>query len=156
LRAGNNLVGPDPNVDSIFNGLLIPTNAQGQSDNSGYAALQNAPAFIDQNAATYRRNRARVTGNGPTADNGAFQFGNVPRVTGEVRNFKYYNEDFSLLKKTPIGETVNLTLKVELLNAFNRHIFQTPNTNPGDRFFGVPTSTIDQPRAMQLTARIQF
>jgi len=156
LRSGNNLAGPDPNVDSIFNGLLIPTNTQGQSDNPGYAALQNAPAFIDQNAGTYRLRRARVLGNGPTADNGAFQFGNVPRVTGEVRNFKYYNEDFSVLKKTPIGESATFTFKVELLNAFNRHIFATPNTDPGNRFFGVPTATIDQPRAMQLTARIQF
>lgn len=156
LRNGNNLPGPDPNVDSIFNGLLIPTNTAGVSDNPGYAALQNAPAFIDQNAATFRRRRAVQAGNLPTSDNGAFQFGNVPRVTGEIRNFLYNNEDFSVLKKTPIGETMTFTFKVELLNAFNRHVFGTPNTNPGDRFFGVPQFTIDQPRSMQLTARIQF
>jgi hypothetical protein len=45
---------------------------------------------------------------------------------------------------------------VELLNAFNRHVFATPSVSPGDRFFGVPTGTINGPRNIQLTARIQF
>jgi len=45
---------------------------------------------------------------------------------------------------------------VELLNAFNRHVFSTPNLNPYDNFFGVPTSTIDIPRNIQLTARFSF
>lgn len=156
LRNGNSLPGPDPNVDSIFNGLLIPTTPKGVSDNPGYAALQNAPAFQDQNAFDNRRLRARELGNCPTCDNGGFLFGDVPRVTGEIRNFRYYNEDFSLLKKTPIKEGMTLILKVELLNAFNRHVFATPSTQPYDRFFGVPTSTIDGPRNIQITGRFQF
>lgn len=156
LEAGGNVGGPDPNVDSIFNGELFPTNPRnGTQDNPNYQALQNAPAFIDQNNGDYRLQRARVT-TGPAADNGGFLLGNVPRVTGEVRNFKYYNEDFSINKKTPIGDNLTATFKIELLNAFNRHIFATPSTNPGDNFYGVPTYTIDSPRAIQLTARIQF
>jgi hypothetical protein len=43
-----------------------------------------------------------------------------------------------------------------LLNAFNRHVFGTPSMNPYDRFYGVPTSTINGPRNMQMTARNQF
>ncbi len=156
LKNKNSLPGPDPNVDSIFNGLQIPLGPNGQPDNPDYAALQNNPAFIDQNAADYRKLRARQAGNCATCDNGGFLFGNVPRVTGEVRNFGYYNEDFSVVKSTPIKEGVNFIFKVELLNAFNRHIFGTPSTNPYDRFFGVPTFTIDGPRNMQLTARIEF
>lgn len=156
LRNGTSLAGPDPNVDSIFNGLRIPTNPSGVSNNPGYAALQNSPAFIDQNTFDNRRLRARQLGSCATCDNGGFLFGNVPRVTGEVRNFLYFNEDFSLIKKTPIGERATFVFKVELLNAFNRHIFGTPNTNPYDRFYGVPTFTIDGPRNIQLTGRIQF
>lgn len=156
----NRLDGPDPNVDSIFNGLAIPLNPKGISDNANYAALQNAPAFTDQNTASNRIHRAvHITPpnmNCDTCDNGGFLFGDVPRVTGEVRNFKYYNEDFSILKKTPITENVLFTFKVELLNAFNRHIFGTPSTQPYDRFFGVPTYTINGPRNIQLTGRIQF
>lgn len=118
--------------------------------------MQSNPAFIDQNNADYRKLRARQTGTCPTCDNGGFLFGNVPRVTGEVRNFGYYNEDFSVVKSTSIKEGVNFIFKVEMLNAFNRHIFATPDTSPGDRLFGVPTITINGPRNMQLTARIEF
>jgi hypothetical protein len=159
LKNGNSLPGPDPNVDSIFNGLLIPNNTSGESNNPGYAALQNAPALTDQNTFDNRRLRARQLGDigtCPTCDNGGFLFGNIPRVTGEIRNYKYFNEDFSIIKKTPITENVTFTFKVELLNAFNRHVFMTPNMNPYDRFFGVPTNTINGPRNIQLTGRIQF
>ena len=82
--------------------------------------------------------------------------GNVPRVTGEVRNFLYINEDVSLIKETTLNERVRFILKAEALNVFNRHVFATPNTQPYDNFFGVPTGTIDGPRNMQLTARISF
>ena len=156
LRSGNKLTAPDPNVDSIFNGLLIPIGPNGQPDNPNYAALQTSPAFIDQNAPDYRRLRARQTGNCPTCDNGGFLFGNVPRVVSEVRDFNYYNEDFSVIKVLPITESVNFNFKVELLNAFNRHTFTTPDTLYGDAGFGVPTGTITTPRNIQLTARIQF
>ena len=154
LRAGTaTLPGPDPNVDSEFNGLA-------RRDNAGYSALQPTPALYDQNQGPNRILRARqiTQPNVPcdTCDNGGFQFGNIPRVTGEVRNYKYVNEDLSFLKKTPIGEHATFFFKVELLNAFNRHIFSTPSLNPYDPLFGVPTSTIDGPRHMQLTARIQF
>ncbi|MBE7180646.1 MAG: hypothetical protein INR71_05445 [Terriglobus roseus] len=81
-------------------------------------------------------------------------------MSGEIRNYRYYNEDFSFLKKTPISEGVVFTLKVELLNAFNRHAFQSQNDNvfnqPYNYMFGVPTATINGPRQLQLTGRIQF
>jgi carboxypeptidase family protein len=159
LENNSDLPGPDPNVDSIFNGLLIPKTADGVSDNPGYAALQNAPAFSDQNTFDNRRLRAvhlGDVGTCPTCDNGGFLFGNVPRVTGEVRNFRYFNEDFSIIKRTPIKEGLMFTFKVELLNAFNRHVFATPSTQPYDRFFGVPTATINGPRNIQLTGRFEF
>lgn len=146
LRAGGGLVGPDPNVDSEYNGLLQPQGA-----NAGYAALQTAPAFFDQNNGINRALRSTSP-----LQNGAYQLGNFPRVTGEVRNYLYINEDFALLKETPITERTLFIFKVELLNAFNRHVFGNPDNNPNDPLFGVPTFTIDNPRIMQLTARIQF
>ena len=165
LKLGGAVTGPDPNVDSEFNGLAIPTSVGGGSDNPGYAALQNAPAFSDPNTADNRRLRAVITGTGPTADNGSFQFGDIPRVTGEVRNYRYINEDFSVLKKTPLTEGTTFFLKMEMLNAFNRHIFSSPNDNifnqPGSVGFGVPTGVINASRGgfsrvIQLTGRIQF
>ena len=149
LRAGGNVTGPDPNVDSEFNGLL-------RADNPGYSALQKSPVFYDQNSGPNRVLRAVQAGNCPTCDNGGFQFGNISRVTSAIRNYKYNNEDFSFLKKTPLSEGVTFYLKVEMLNAFNRHIFGTPSTNPYDNFFGVPTYTIDGSRKVQLTGRFVF
>ncbi len=149
LKAGGVVNGPDPNVDSEFNGLF-------RRDNPGYTALQGAPAFYDQNSGPNRVLRAVQAGTCPTCDNGGFQFGDVPRVTGELRNYRYNNEDFSFLKKTPLSEGVTFFLKVEMLNAFNRHIFSTPILNPYDNLFGVPTGTIDGSRKVQLTARFQF
>ncbi len=156
LKAGNpNNFYSDPNTDSEFNG---PTN----TGNAAQSQFQNAPAFLDQNNPQIRIARAQVacvapgTVVTPNCDNGGFLFGNVPRVTGEIRNYRYYNEDFSFLKKTPIAEGVVFTLKVELLNAFNRHTFSTPDTEPNDTTFGVPTGTINGPRQMQITGRIQF
>ncbi len=156
LRAGNKLPAPDPNVDSEFNGLQ-------RIDNATYSALQPSPALYDQNHEENRQQHAVISCNvpkgqtpPPNCDNGAYAFGNVPRVTGEVRNYLYNNEDFSFLKKTPLTEGVTLFLKLEMLNAFNRHIFGTPDTQPYDATFGVPTYTIDGPRHMQLTARFQF
>ncbi len=165
LKLGGKATGPDPNVDSEFNGIAIPAAPNGAPDNPGYAALQTAPAFSDPNTADNRRLRAVVAGTSQTADNGAFQFGDVPRVTGEVRNYRYVNEDFSVLKKTPLTEGTTLFLKIELLNAFNRHIFGSPNDNifnqPGSVGFGVPTGVINAStggfsRVIQLTGRIQF
>lgn len=151
---GKDVDGPDPNVDSEFNGLL-------NSGNKKYDALQTAPAFIDQNNPVNRSQRAvklQTPGAPPCidCDNGAFQFGTVPRVTAEARNYLYNNEDFSFIKETPISEGVNFTVKLELLNAFNRHVFGTPDNGPYSRTFGVPGFTIDGPRTMQVTGRIRF
>ena len=164
LKSGGTVTGPDPNVDSEFNGIAVPNAPDGTPNNPGYAALQTAPAFSDQNNTDNRRLRAQVT-TGPTADNGGYLFGNVPRVTGEVRNYRYVNEDFTVVKKTPLSEGTTLFLKIELLNAFNRHIFGSPNDNnfnqPGSTGFGVPTGVINASqggfsRVIQLTGRIQF
>ncbi|WP_157477427.1 TonB-dependent receptor [Granulicella tundricola] len=149
LRANYPNVGSDPNVDSEFNGL---TN----TGNAAYSQFQKAPAIYSQNNSINRSARAVQSGNCATCDNGAFQFGNIPRVTAELRNYKYLNEDFSFLKETPFGEGSSFILKIELLNAFNRHVFGTPDTQPYDYTFGVPTYTINGPRQMQITGRIQF
>lgn len=103
----------------------------------------NRAAFIDPNSVAVR-------------GNGAYTFGDIRRYTGEVRTQGFYNEDFSILKETPIRESVLFVFKAELLNAFNRHAFALPDSNPTDSSFGVPTSTINTPRNVQFTARIRF
>jgi Carboxypeptidase regulatory-like domain len=120
----------DPNSNTLFN---LDTIRQPQGG-----------AFFDENAVANR------------GEFGAFTLGDMPRVTGEVRTPAYYNEDFSILKNTPIHENIVFQLKFELLNAFNRHTFSIPDTAPNDNLFGVPNGTLTNPRNVQITGRINF
>ena len=94
----------DPNTNTFFN---LDTLRQPQCG-----------AFYDQNAVANR------------GEFGSFALGDMPRVTGEVRTPPYYNEDFSIIKNTPIHENLVFQLKFELLNAFNRHTFNIPDVAP--------------------------
>jgi hypothetical protein len=42
------------------------------------------------------------------------------------------------------------------LNAFNRHIFSVPDAAPNDANFGLVNGTIDSPRVVQFTLRLNF
>jgi hypothetical protein len=101
----------------------------------------NRGAFVDPNA-----NR----GNGP------YQLGNFPRNNGDARAPHYYNEDFSVIRNFTLHESFVLQAKAEFLNAFNRHIFSMPNANPNDPNFGLVNNTIDLPRSVQFTLRLNF
>lgn len=131
----NTANGSDPGVNSFFNGT---------KDNPApaYTSGSATPAFIDRNLEKYRAG-------------GPFVLGDVPRVTG-IRMTPWYNEDFSLLKDTPIHEALFFEIKAEILSAFNRHIFGTPDTNPNDFGFGIPTYQSNSPRAIQITGRLRF
>ncbi|MFT4114110.1 TonB-dependent receptor [Silvibacterium sp.] len=134
----NGGVGSDPNSNSFFNG----------SDTSASTYQKANPAFHDQNAAVNVTNA--IAGN-----NVPYELGNTPRVTG-IRMPKWLSEDFSLLKDIPIHESLDFELKAEFLDAFNRHYFSPPDTNPADFGFGVPTAIENGPRNIQITGRLRF
>lgn len=70
----------------------------------------------------------------------------------------YFNEDFSIIRNInlPFRESMRIQFKAELLNAFNRHIFASPNTTPNSPTFGLVTRTINSPRNVQFTLRLNF
>ena len=80
----------------------------------------------------------------------------TPRVIGNVRSQGYVNEDFSIIKRTSITESQNITFKAEFVNLFNRHVFTRPDTGPLDGGFGASYGTVDSPRTIQFTLRYQF
>lgn len=135
LNPFNTAGGSNPKVNSFFNGAV-------DSGADAYQGNTTNAAFVDQNLEKYR-------------NGGAFHLGNTPRVTN-VRMPSWMNEDFSLLKDTPIKENLVFELKFEFLNAFNRHLFGSPDGNPGDYLFGVPTYQANSPRAIQVTGRLNF
>ena len=109
----------------------------------------NPAAFIDPNAPGLRATRP----------NGAYALGTgIPRVTEEVTSPLWLTEDFSLIKNFPIKESTFFQLKVEALDAFNRHNFTIPDQNPNDGpgRVGVANGTDYGPRNLQITGRINF
>jgi Carboxypeptidase regulatory-like domain len=110
---------------------------------AGENTFFNPAAFSDPNSTANR-------------GTGAYTFGNMTRVTGEVRSQHYDDEDISIMKTTPIRDGVTFVFKAEALNMFNRHMFEVPDTNPTDSSFGIPNSTITNPRNIQFTVRASF
>jgi hypothetical protein len=91
---------------------------------------------------------------------GGYIFGNLPTVVGWWRSPGYKNEDFSIIKRTTIREGQVLMFKLDIPNAFNRHVFGAIDGYPGDTFFGVPGGSghnvINSPRTLQATLRYEF
>jgi hypothetical protein len=107
----------------------------------------NCAAFMDPNAP------------GLVASRG-YAFGDLPVVDGSIRSPNYYSEDFSILKHTVIHENNSLIFKVDIPNAFNRHIFGSFDGNPTSSTFGVAgggsRGSNSFARRIQLTLRYQF
>jgi hypothetical protein len=95
-------------------------------------------------------------------------FGTAPPVIKEYA-LPYFSENFSLMKKTRISETVTLELRGEVFNLFNRHRYFGPDTNfqnfdpnnpnptGGFGFSGiVGDPNVYGPRNVQLGAKVIF
>jgi hypothetical protein len=115
----------------------------------------NCAAFFDPNATV-----ASTPGQ-------PYRLGDLPRVVGSVRSGKYFNEDFSLNKRTRITERTDILFSTDFLNAFNRHVFARPITSgPGDiNGFGVIQTTAYPSaftnsnsfgRIIQFTLKVEF
>jgi hypothetical protein len=63
---------------------------------------------------------------------GAYSVGNAARTYGDIRGFPYRNEDFALAKQFSISEHKHLEIRCDVLNAFNRSIWNNPNTSVTD------------------------
>ncbi len=133
----------NPFTDTYFNGVC------------SYLG-QTGCGFADPNTEFVSANSTETV---QQARGGAYVLGNLPRTTPDAFGPHYYNEDFSIIRNFHMFESATLQIKGELLNAFNRHIFAVADTidaGPYDRNFGLVNSTIDQPRVVQFTMRLNF
>jgi hypothetical protein len=94
------------------------------------------------------------------AQGAGYQLGKLSRTTS-ARGFQNIGtsgslESFSLTKQFFAEERARLDIRAEFLNAFNRHQFLVPDSNPNDLGFGLVSSSQIPPRQLQLTARISF
>ena len=96
----------------------------------------------------------------PTVNTGTtVAFGNAPRVDPSMRQDYQNNWDFSIAKRTPITERVDLQFTAEFFNLFNRTRFADPCIFDGGVIcapFGVVTSDAGPPRAIQFGLRLSF
>jgi Carboxypeptidase regulatory-like domain/TonB dependent receptor-like, beta-barrel len=83
-------------------------------------------------------------------------FGNAPPVFEDIRPLPYYSENFSLLKRTRITETVVFEIRGEFFNIFNRHYYGMPDNNIGSGVFGSSNVLNEQPRTIQVGAKVIF
>ena len=83
----------------------------------------------------------------------------IDRVSSNVTTPLWLSEDFSLIKDFPLHERLAFQLKLEALDAFNRHNFNIPDLEPRDTAtFGVPSLGAQNmgPRKLQVTGRFTF
>ena len=85
-----------------------------------------------------------------------YVFGNMPRNSPDIRSFPFYDEDLSLAKTFSITERVKAEFRGEFFNAFNRHVFNKPDSGVQDTNFGQVGSTLLGPRNGQFVLRVNF
>ncbi|MCB1025520.1 MAG: TonB-dependent receptor [Acidobacteria bacterium] len=69
---------------------------------------------------------------------------------------RYFNFDFSTIKKTRIRERMDLEFRAEIFNALNTVNFDNPITDINSPNFGRITGTVGRPRLMQFALRLNF
>ncbi len=93
------------------------------------------------------------------SDPGAFAIGDAPPVI-LARGFPNFNENIAILKNFKISESAGtVQFRAEFFNAFNRTVFNDPDTNWNDRVtgaFGKTTGQLNTPRQIQFALRYDF
>jgi hypothetical protein len=132
----------------------------GQSFSSGRKINAAAPAGSPDNQ--YFNFGAFSDPNAPSRiqAGGGYRFGNLPRTTGEIRSYKYANEDLNINKRVHFTERSDILLQATFLDVFNRHVFDRPDTsginNPGTFGYTNPANLINGPRSVQFLLKIEF
>ncbi len=93
-----------------------------------------------------------------TANGVPLRLGDAPRWLPSTRDFAQYNEDVSLIKRTdlPFREGMNLEIRFDMTNIFNRTRYSGPNTNVSSGNFGKVYGKTGGPRNIQGGLRISF
>jgi hypothetical protein len=87
----------------------------------------------------------------------AYTWGNLPRSGVYGLNAPFNSSiDLSVRREFVLHEKTRLAIQADAFNVNNTVRFGTPVTNPDQASFGTLTSQANQPRRLQLNARITF
>ena len=93
-------------------------------------------------------------------DSPQYTLADTPRNFGSLKSAAFYDESLNARKKFFFGERFTGILQVDYFNAFNRTIFQTPDTNVDDSTFGQVTNASNAAslpnRQGQVSFRLEF
>jgi len=127
-----------PNYNPAFNGPIRLNGSYG----SGNVTGSSPTPYLDRNAFT-----------APAA----YTVGNLPRTGVYGLNAPYtYSVDLSVRREFNIREKVRLAIQGDAFNLLNAVCFAAPALNPDQASFGTLTAQVNQPRKLQLNARISF
>ena len=104
-------------------------------------------------------NAGFVAGDASTNPSLRWKLGNATRTDPDLRAHGVHNWNLAVAKTMRLGDRVNLTVRVEAFNLFNRVQFGPPNTQAStapNNTFGQVTTQVNQPRLMQLAFRLAF
>jgi hypothetical protein len=140
LQTGFPLSVTQPNNNSVFGASYQLPNATGVSPATSGAPDNRINGWL--NAAAFSQ--------APQ-----FTFGNITRFLN-VRGPSLFNWDVSVFKAFSVRERIKAQFRAEALNATNTAYFGNPNTTLTNSQFGVISSQINNPRLIQLGARVTF
>jgi Carboxypeptidase regulatory-like domain len=84
------------------------------------------------------------------------QLGNAPRINEDVRRFWSPSESISLAKSIKASQKLDLDLRLEVFNLFNRIVWGAPNTDFSSNNFGLITTQDNNPRRMQIGVKLYW
>ncbi len=87
---------------------------------------------------------------------GQFEYGSEPRVDPSLRAMGVQNFDLSGGKKIMLEKGIGFEFRAEAYNIFNRAQFAPPNAQIDTAQYNTVTSQVNQPRLIQLSARVNF
>ena len=82
----------------------------------------------------------------------------MPRNSSDIRGPAYLTEDFGISKIIPIHDNIKADFRAEMFDAFNRHIFNRPNSNlnVSNVSAGQIGGLQNGPRSVQFRLRINY
>ncbi len=84
------------------------------------------------------------------------ELGNAPRINADVRRPWNLSENMSLAKSIKATQKLDLDVRLEVFNLFNRIVWGAPNTDFSSNNFGLITTQDNNPRRMQIGVKLYW